>query len=238
MHDALSEHKSLTVSIVLLPHTLLLSAPIIVLTRNDAVVKTFAIASVIFLTNACSIGMLVGPRVYLLKRGTVITLETIRPDGIAQSAPHLPRPGSEMPTVTRGSSSSSTSAPSKVQPRSGSASAKVAPDMSSSVLLPPSSSAGERAEPTGGRARWCTAWYELFHCRDGPSGRPVRARARRPRDRRRRRTAPRGRTIAAAAGARKVIRALGTADTRGVAGSTVVDKVGARGVRYVAPGAS
>ncbi len=140
MHDALSEHKSLTVSIVLALQTLLLSAPIISLTRNDAVANTFAIASVIFLTNASSICMLVGPRVYLLKRGTVLTLETIRP-GLAPSAAHLPRPGTEMPTVTRGSSSSSTSAPSKVQPRSGSASAKVAPDMSSSVPLPPSSTA-------------------------------------------------------------------------------------------------
>jgi hypothetical protein len=138
MHDALSEHKSLTVSIVLALQTLLLSAPIIVLTRNDAVANTFAIASVIFLTNACSIGMLVGPRVYLLERGTEITLETIRPDGIAQSAPRLPRPGSETPTVTRGSSSSSRSAPTKVQPRSGSASPRVAPDMPSSVLRPPS----------------------------------------------------------------------------------------------------
>jgi hypothetical protein len=135
MHDALSEHKSLTVSIVFALQTLLLSAPIIVLTRNNAVANTFAIASVVFLTNLCSIGMFVGPRVYLLKHGTVLTLETIRP-GFAQPGPQLPEPSADSRAVR-----------SKPQSHDGAGYAKVAPDTSSSVLVVASSGSGSTTTP-------------------------------------------------------------------------------------------
>ena len=147
MHDALSEHKHLTVSIVLALQTLLLSAPIIVLTRDNAIANTFAIASVVFVTNATSIGMLVGPRVYLLRRGTVLTLETMRP-GFVQQDPQQSGPKADSRTVTRPPSSALSKQPgtllSKLQPHSGTASARVVPDTSSSVPLQQLSNAGEQ----------------------------------------------------------------------------------------------
>jgi hypothetical protein len=127
VHDALSEHKSLTVNIVLALQTLLLSAPIIVLTRDNAIANTFAIASVVFVTNATSIGMLVGPRVYLLRRGAVVTVETMRSSAPAPSVPSKQPSSAPAPSVP---SKQPSKLRSKLQPHSGTASARVLPDTS------------------------------------------------------------------------------------------------------------